>query len=499
MALNFFSQGKSDDAESGFKRDERKARRFFEHAQTVADARNYDYAIECYVNGLKHDPDNMSKHEALRDVSLRRKVSGGKPAGFTEKFKSGGPSPLDKMLHNEMLWAKDPLNVSLMQEVMKWAVEADEAEPDLHLAEVAYWVGGLAMDFNAQAKKPKKAVYIQIRDLFSRIQAFDKAVEACRHAIRLDQNNDKLLKDLKELEAENTMQMGGYSGEQKTEEGGFRRFVRDAEKQRDLETEDSARPGAALDETIKRRKAELEEDPQDVDKITKIVDLLLRKDEEAAENEAIQMLQQLWDQTSQSRYKMRIGDIRMKQFNRRQRKLRAALEQDPDDPDLKQKYEELRRKRLTFELQEYRERVKQYPTDMALRFELGRRLYQSGEVDEAIGAFQQSKADPKHRALSHEFLGSCYLHKGWFEEAVDTLRQGIEAHPADSDRVAMDMRYLLMDALEKSARKNNDAEQAREAQKLASQILQADINFRDIRDRMEGIRKLADELGAKTA
>jgi DNA repair protein RadC len=38
------------------------------------------------------------------------------------------------------------------------------------------------------------------------------------------------------------------------------------------------------------------------------------------------------------------------------------------------KYEELRRKRLIFELQEYRERVKQYPTDMSLRFELGRRL-----------------------------------------------------------------------------------------------------------------------------
>ncbi|MEX0654239.1 MAG: hypothetical protein WD534_13475 [Phycisphaeraceae bacterium] len=499
MALNIFNRGNASEDEGGFKRDERKARRFFEHAQTVADARNYDYAIDCYINGLKHDPDNMTKHEALRDVSLRRKVSGGKPAGFTEKLKGGGATAVDKMLHAELLWAKDPLNVKLMRDVMKWAVEADEEEKDLHLAEVAYWVGGLAMDFNAQAKKPDKAMYIQLRDLFSQIHAFDKAVEACRQAVRLDHSNDKLLRELKELEAENTMQQGGYTTGEKVEEGGFRRFVRDANKQADLEAEDAGRPGAALDETIKRRKAELEEDPQDLDKLGKLVDLLLRKEEDAAENEAIQLLQQAWDQSGQGRYKTRIGDIRMKQFNRRQRALRQALEKDPDDPDLKQKYEELRRKRLVFELQEYQERVKQYPTDMALRFELGKRLYQAGEVDEAIGAFQQAKADPKHRAVAHEFLGSCYITKGWFEEAIDTLRQGVEAHKVSDDRLALDLRYLLMDAHEKVARKNSDPEHAREAQQIASQILQTDINFRDIRKRMEGLRALADELGAKTA
>jgi len=78
--------------DNGFKRDPRKARRFFEHGETTANARNYDYSINMYISGLRHDPDNMTQHEALYDVAKRRKVGGGKPAGMGEKFKKLGRS-----------------------------------------------------------------------------------------------------------------------------------------------------------------------------------------------------------------------------------------------------------------------------------------------------------------------------------------------------------------------------------------------------------------------
>ncbi|MEM6853880.1 MAG: hypothetical protein AAF593_05675, partial [Planctomycetota bacterium] len=76
--------GGGEAAASGpsFPRDPRKARKFFDHAETVAEAKNYDYAIEMYINGLRHDPDNMTRHEELLDVAKRRKVGGGKKAGL---------------------------------------------------------------------------------------------------------------------------------------------------------------------------------------------------------------------------------------------------------------------------------------------------------------------------------------------------------------------------------------------------------------------------------
>ncbi|MFP4143797.1 MAG: hypothetical protein ACOCTI_02550 [Phycisphaeraceae bacterium] len=493
MAMSLFGKsGKDSDAVG--KRDLRKAHRFFEHAEAVAEARNYDYAIECYVSGLRHDPDNIDRHEALREVSLRRKVAGGKPAGLGEKFKSGGPTPLDKMLHAEKLWSKDPLNARHGLNMMKWAVETTEQDPSLDLGEVVYWAGKLVMEL--VQSKPDKSTYVQLRDYFAAVGAFDQAVEACRNALRMSPNDDKLQHELKDLEAENTMQQGGYSSGEDVEEGGFRKFVRNREKQRALEQEDAiSKTASAVDEMIARRRAAYEEAPEDVERLVKLVDALVQKESDEAENEAIKLLQQAQEQTGQYQYKVRIGDIRMKQFGRQMRELRRVAEKG--DEQAKQKLQELARKRLAFELQEYQERVKNYPTDMSLRFQLGRRLYQARQHDEAIGAFQQAKQDPKYRAASHEYLGSCYLTKGWNEEAIDTLRQGMEAHPEDSDKLGMNLRYLLMEALERTAREKEDPDLAEEAQQVASQILQTDISFRDIRERMEKIRELRNELQAK--
>jgi tetratricopeptide (TPR) repeat protein len=489
--------GENGDAEGGggapaFTRDPRKARRFFEHAQTVADARNYDYAVECYVQGLRHDPDNINKHEELYEVAKRRKVSGGKPPGLKERFKSGGSDPVEKMLHAELLWAKDPTNTSYMLEVMKHAVESDKHNDSLNLAEVAYWVGGLTLQ-GLQGKSDKKSL-LSARDLFVEIGAYDKAVEACRRAVALDPNNAELLQDLKNLEAENTMQKGGYSGA-KASAGGYRQFVRDADKQRALEQEDAiSKTASAADDIIKRRRAEYEEDPQDLDRLSKLVDALLARETEETEKQAVDLLRQAWEESGQYRHKMRIGDVQMKQLNRQQRQLRAELQQQPDDADVKARLKEHLRKQLEFELKEYEDRVKNYPTDMGLRFELGKRLYQAGRVDDAIGAFQQAKADPKQRAASHMFLGSCYLHKGWQDEAVETLNEGIEHHPLDDDKLALDMRYLLMDAMYQSAAKTKDLAKAKESQKVASKILQTNINYRDIRNWMDKVKQLVEQL-----
>ncbi len=500
--LALFSKRSNDSGgNSGFKRDPRKAGRFFEHAQTVADAHNYDYAIDLYINGLRHDPGNMEKHEALRDVALRRKVSGGKPAGFaeklTDKIKVSGRSPIDNMLQAEKFWSLDPLNVGHMRDVMKHAVEADNREDELNLGEVAYWVGVMCLDLNAQAKNDKN-INLDLRDLFAQIEAFDKAVEACKRALSKDPNNGRLLAELKDLEAENTMKAGGYSDGDKVGEGGFRKYIRDKAKQKALAEEDTInQTGSALDNTIARRRAEYEEDPSDIERLQKLVEVLIQKETDESENQAIELLEQARDTTGQYRFKMRIGDIRMKQMNRNIRQLKKQLAGKTGDRAMVQQYQEAAKHMLAFELQEYEERVKNYPTDMSLRFELGKRLYQSKKLDDAIGAFQQAKADPKYRSASHMYLGSCYLNKSWFDEAVDTLKQGLESHKFKDDKLAMDLQYLLMDALEQIARKNNDLEKAQEAREVASDILQTDINYRDIRERMDKLRNLVDELSRK--
>ena len=83
------------------KRDRNKAMTFFRHASTVAEARNYDYSIQLFMDGFSHDPDNMNMHEQLREVALRRKVSGGKRGKFFDKWKGRGKSKIEKALQAE--------------------------------------------------------------------------------------------------------------------------------------------------------------------------------------------------------------------------------------------------------------------------------------------------------------------------------------------------------------------------------------------------------------
>ncbi len=506
MAFGFFKKketGKESESPAAsavptetFNPDLRKARRFFEHGQAMADAHNYDYSIECYVNGLRHTPDNLDKYEALRDVALRRKVSGGKPMGMFEAMKGGGKGTIDKFAHALMLWAKSPLDVDLAINVMEACATMQTLSGELHMVEVIHWVAATFLEKGEvdKDKKPTKKTYLRARDVLAEVSDFQLAILACKFALNFSPEDANLLMELKDLEAELTMATAGYN-ESVKKEGGFRNVVRDIDKQNDLSMADQiSKTESVIDTLLAKRQAEYEEAPEDPARLARLVETLLQKGTTESENEAIKHLRDALEQTGQYRYKVRIGDILMRQMNKQLRELKTQLDAKADDAELRRSYTELAKRKLQFELEEYTDRVKNYPTDMGMRFELGKRLYMVKRYDDAIAAFQEAQADAKVRIGSMQFLGMCYLAKGWFEEATGTLRKAIEQYQFTDDRLALDMRYLLMDALESAARKDRSLEQAKEAQQIASQIVQTSITYRDIRERMEKLKKLVTEL-----
>lgn len=471
--------GDGETGSGGFNRDLRKARKFFDYAETVADTKNYDYAVDCYINGLRHDPDNLTRHEALHEVAKRRKVSGGKPG----KAKAVGSEPVDKMLTAEKVWAFDPINAAHACKTMEYAVEADQVEGEsANLAEIALWAGGLALDFNASSGKPDRKIYLKLAELFETIHHYDMAITAVKRALHMKEE-DGLRARLKDLEAQN------YTQRSKTAEGAdFRQNIKDADEQSMIQAQLDT-TGSQIDKLIEARRAEYDEDPDDLDKLTKLVEALLRPQDNEKDKEAITLLMKAYEQSGQYRFKTRAGDVKIKQFNRI---LRALAEKaNAGDEDAKAKYQEGLKRRLAFELQEFAERVKNYPTDLKLKFELGKRQFQAGQFDDAIGNFQQSKAEPKSRAYSHLFLGKAFVHKGWLDEAVDTLGQGIDQHPTPDDNLGKELRYEKMCLhLELAKKGGDDGSHIKQAQALASALLQTDISYRDIRTKMDEIKAL---------
>ncbi len=469
--------------------DPRKSKRFFEHAQVVSDARNYDYAIECWINGLKHDPESMEAHEKVRDVARRRLVAGGKPAGIRDKMQhSGGKTAIEKMLNAEFLWAKDPLNPNLALQVMELAVKAE-------LYEVSYWIGQFVLEANDAQAKPNKLLYIKTRQLYEKMKSWDMAAETQRRLVMLDPNNLALLQELKQFEAEATVDRGGYA-----EGGSFRKGVKDSDKQKALADQEAIAGSASqVDSNIVRTRQEYEGDPDNVDKLGKLVRALLTKQDEGSENEAIKYLRGMYEKNSMYRLKMQVGDIRMRQYNRKLKELKKASAETHDEAakkKLAEQYHTLRQEQLQFELAEFEDRVKNYPTQMELKYHLGLRQFMAGDIDKSIANFQEAQSDPKNRTHAMRYLGECFMRKHWFDEAVDTFRRGIEQHPFQDDKLALELRYYLMMSLEAKAKRDKALPVAEEAAKVASQIAQADFNFRDIRHHIENLRKLVEQLRA---
>ncbi len=469
--------------------DPRRATKWFQHAASVAETRNYDYAVECYVNGLKFDADNMSQHEALFEVAKRRKVNGGKPEGMFDRMKSMGKDAVSRFLDAERIWAKDPLNRDAMLPVLEKAAEVHNKIESLDLGRFIQWVGQMTLDANSKHKRPSKEAFVKARDVFTAVGEYDLAVNACKLALAMDESDDQLLLELRDLEAERTMTQAQYGKD-------FKASVKDMDKQRELDASDEiARGGNAADQLIARLRAEVEEAPDDLDKLGKLVKAMEQRETDETDAQAIKLLRDAHERTGQYRFKLRAGDVTMRQWNRRLRALRAAFDADHNNLEARKALADATHQARAFELEEFSERVKNYPTDLRLRFELGKRLYLTQKFDEAISMFQEAQSDPKNKSGALFYLGACYQAKGWHDEAVESFRRGIEAHPLSDDKLAMELRYHLMDALEQGARRDKNLDRAKEARDVGSQLLQTNINYRDIRQRLEKLRTLVEELG----
>ncbi len=525
MAFDFLKSKKDASKDSGtsspgdtgfgngiFVHDPRKARRFFEYGETMAQARNYDHAIDCYISGLRFDPDNLKRHQELRETALKRKAAGGKASGLLGVSKVGD-SWADKMLTAEKEWALDPTNPKLLLGAIQAGLTAqakadalppapissDLTDSDITLAtdtlglnEVIFWQAQLCLEALAAAAKPDKRLYMELVTVFRKLfdhddAACDKSIEACRRALQLDPDSSDMVSMLKNLEAEI------YNRRHtNTKKGGFRENLKDAAGQQLIQA-DITSAGVGIDDLITRRRNEWMADRDNTDTIKRLVETLLKKEDVNTEKEAVALLMKAHELTREYGWKSRAADVQMQQYNRVVNDLRKKMEAD-HSPETKAAYTKVRSKQLRFELDHFTERANQYPTDMKVRFELGKRQYKGQMFDEAIASFQGAKNDPKSRAEASFFLGQCYGHKGWSDESIESFEAAMEEHQFEDDRLGKDIRYELMLALARSAKTDNDLEKAEKAQRIASSLLQIDIGYKDIRDKMDTLRLLTKKI-----
>ncbi|UCF16187.1 MAG: tetratricopeptide repeat protein, partial [Phycisphaerales bacterium] len=342
----------------------------------------------------------------------------------------------------------------------------------------AGWIANLIFQTINATPNPSAQTYLLLKDAYTSIGQFDKAIVALQRASKLRPSDKALADEFKNLTAELTMVRGKYDGE-----GDFRKSIKDRESQEKLhgqagvvKTEDY-RAGAVADA---RRK--IAENPELPANIFELADALADLEDEQAENDAISLLENTYKARSDFSFKKRAGVLRIRQLKRKIREAKAAVEVNTDDQQAKALVEELLAQLRILELEHYRLCVKNYPTDLSAKFEYAVRLVEDKQYDEAIPLLQQAQRDPRRKIAAMNKIGFCFAKKGWVEDAIDVFTKAIDSYEIEEDAVAKELRYNLGNAYERQG----DTDKALEVYR---KIAQVDFAYKDVSERVDTLRK----------
>jgi tetratricopeptide (TPR) repeat protein len=449
-----------------------KATPFFTRAQEVAATDNFDYAINMFIEGLRRDPDAVEQgHKPLRHNALIRQAKGGKKPSIIEKIRyTRGKNPLKNMLSAEFMLAKDPHNLDYAEQMLKAAVEGG-------FKKTALWIADLIFETNKGLERPSLVTFLLLKDSYAAMEEYAKAVSACGYACKLKPDDAALADEFKNLTANLTMQKGKYDGD-----GDFRKSIKDRESQEKFQTQQAAIKSIDFRQQVVAEAQQLLQADYSPQNIFRLADTLGELQTDEADSEAIKLLDEAYQQLKDFTFKRRSGEIMLKILRRHIRKAKINLEKNPADETARAAAALATKQLLTAELEHYRLCMENYPTDLRLKYEYGVRLMRNQMYDQAIPYLQEAKKEPKHKISAMSKIGLCFFMKGWFNDAIDTLRQAIDEYEIKDDAVAKELRYNLARAYEQQG----DIDRALE---LYRKIAQLDFSYKDVKAKVDRLRK----------
>jgi tetratricopeptide (TPR) repeat protein len=479
--------GKKTDTANEFLPDPEKANAWFERARQMAESHNYESAFAFFASGFKLDPRDIEIHREVMQIASTYYNRGGEPASNKQIKQVDGPSDLDKFVSATFVWWHDITNPKFGMKAIAAAVHAGQNKFGSEMADTVLSMmqrGGKTL-----THKELKS----LMELFKSADAWDQALKVGQAALRMKPDDSILERELNELSAERAMSEGGYE-DMGDEEGGFRKYVKDMDKQQELEEEESlAGAGGSSERMLSRAKKEFEENPTSPDAVSAYVKVLKKQDSLEHTKIAFQVLMQGFKGTQQYRFRMEAADIKILMGKKQIEQMQEHLAQNPSD-ELKNRLEIAKKEMQEFQKKEYQERAAKYPTDRKIRFQLGELAVIDGDVNLAMECFQKAKDEPRLRVRAGQELGRCFSSEGWYSEAVGEFKESIKALAGSDNETELSLRYDLMKSLSAKAKKDGNIDLAKEAMEICSGIARKDISYRDIRDCRRNLDELVKEL-----
>ncbi len=458
-------------AEKNLNEISRDARALFTRGTEALVRDNFDYAIALLNQALETEPGFYDCRKALRDAQFRKAGTGG--SGFFKKMLSGaGNSP--QVAKAKMALNKNPAEaMAIAEQILNGDPNSSAAHRIIVDAGTALELPRtVAMSYETLAKNsPKdKAVAIEFARAVSAIGEGTRAEKILVDLLREMPGDGELRDALKDLSARKTMDEGGY-GALEGGGGSFRDILKDKKEAVSLEQEKRVQKSEDVTERlIGEYETRLQTEPNNFKVVRSLAELYTQKKQFDRALELYERVKQS-DMGNDPSLDQSIASTIVKRFD-------AQLEQlNPFDPEHAAQVEKIKAEKLAFQVDECQKRVEKYPTDLAIRYEMGVLYFQLGKIGEAIQEFQKSQGNPYKRLASMSYLAQCFAKRKMFDLAARTLQNAIKEKPSFDDE-KKDLIYNLGIVLESMGKKEEAIEQFK-------QIYEMDAGYKDVSAKVE--------------
>ena len=449
----------------------RDARVLFAKGAEAAQRDNTDYALALFNQVLEKEPAYFEGRKALRVAQFKKAGSGG--GGFFKKMLSGagsspqvakaklalGKNPGEAMAIAEQILNGDPNNASAHRII----VDAANALELPHTAVLSY---------ETLIKQSPKDRNLAIDFAHALAAAGDisegennRGEKILMDLLRDNPQDGDLSKALKNLSARKTMNEGGY-GALEGGEGSFRDILKDKKEAAALEQEKRVvKTEDVTERLIGEYETRLEREPDNLKLVRSLAELYTQKKQ-------FERALEFYDRIKTSgmgndpSLDTAIANTIARRFEHQ------IMELNPFDAGHAESVAAIQAEKLVFQLVECQKRVDKFPTDLAIRYEMGVLHFQAGKIGEAIQEFQKAQGNPHKRIAAMGYLAQCYAKRKMYDLAARTLQNAIKEKPVFDDE-KKELTYNLGCVLESMGKK----EEAIEQFKL---IYELDISYKDV-------------------
>jgi tetratricopeptide (TPR) repeat protein len=427
---------------------------------------NFDYAVELFNQVLLKEPAFFDARKALRTAQAKKAGGGG---GFFKKaWGTASSSPL--VAKGQMALRKDPTEALQVAEQIlnsdptnsgghRIVVEAAKA---LDLPRTAV----MSLDILVKNSPKDKELAISFANFLAETGEHKRAEKVLVDISRLLPTDADIAQALKDISARTTLSQGGYDA-LASGEGSYRDILKDAKEAVSLEqekrvqkTEDTA------EKLIREYEARLKTEPNNLKLIRSLAELYTQKKQFDRALEYYDKIKATDTGASDPSLDRAIAETTVRRFDHQVEQL------DPAAADYTEAVARVNAEKAAFQIAECQKRVEKFPTDLAIRYEMGVLYFQAGKISEAIAELQKAKGNPNKRLSAMNYLAQCFAKRKMFDLAAKTLQEAIKEKPVFDDE-KKNLIYNLGSTFESMAKK----EEAIEQFKL---IYEVDAGYKDV-------------------